>query len=243
MKKGFIFIFCFYLIFCCACSNKNSQPYTAENQAHISNVDTIISNQITNFENSDSFNEETIKTLAVILRTNLLTNQNTTSLSEINENILNSDIYNIVKTTNGEIVKDESEQINEFFIEDEKLENQEWCVTIKKSKILELLKKNNISLSNLSNFEIIKNEDDYTEKIIIAGKEFDIDYLMKEFDLPSNKNLTIVNNLTTVKITGKGTHKNDTFNLKTIKSLSYQGYDYKNIIKSKKNSFKIINNT
>ena len=65
---------------------------------------------------------------------------------------------------------------------------------------------------------------------------------MKEFNLPSNKNISIVNNLTSIKITGIGIGKNENFNLETIKSLSYQGYDYKNIIKSKKNSFKIINN-
>ena len=243
MKKIFILFICILLSFTFGCSKKEDTSKQAEKQAYLASVDAIVSNEIASFENSENFNEETIKTLSVILRTNFENNQlNKKELIEKNNDILNNDIYNIVKQTSGEVLQEENEQIKELYIESEKTKNQEWCVHIKKSRILELLQKNNISLSNLSNFEVVTNKDGYTEKIIIAGKEFDFYYLMKAFNLPSNKNIEIVNNLTSVKVTGIGTHKNDYFSLETIKSLSNQGHDYKSIIKSKKNSFKIINN-
>ncbi|MBQ4541770.1 MAG: hypothetical protein IJA23_02840 [Clostridia bacterium] len=243
MKKIFIFIFCLSLFFLSGCSKKETNNQEAQNQAYLSSVDKIISNEISSFDNSESFDEETIKTLSVILRTNFENNlSNKKELTKNNNDILNNDIYNIVRETSGEVLEDEEEPLTELYIEDDKTKNQEWCVLVKKSKILEMLKKNNISLSNLSNFEVVTNEEGYTEKIIIAGKEFDFYYLMKAFNLPSNKNISIVNNLTSIKITGIGIGKNENFNLETIKTLSNQGYDYKSIIKSKKNSFKIINN-
>ncbi len=243
MKKIFIFIFCFIICFGAGCSKTESNNQEAQNQAYLASVDKIVSNEIASFEGSEDFDAETIKTLSVIIRTNL--NNDLSNKKELNENnndILNNNIYTIVRETSGEILEDENSPLTELYIEDNKTKEQEWIVLIKKNKILELLKQNNIKLSNLSKFELISNKEGFAEKIVIGGKEFDFQYLMKKFDLPSNKNISIVNNLTSIKITGKGIGQNENFNLETIKALSNQGYDYKSIIKSKKNSFKIINN-
>lgn len=268
MKKFFliltIFISLFFsLIFLFSgCSKNQSSDFIAETMIDNATYDTIIANEISGYENSNNFDEETIKTLSVIIRTNLY-NQKLNNNQTQNLKIKNQKIYDIVKSTTGEIIieEDENEKISHFeinnnedlnniYLEDglntnnineNNLNLNTWTVTIKKSKILEVLKKYNIKLSSLAKTKIINDENGNAEKFIIGEKEFNFNTIKNEFNLPSNKIIDINNNLSSIKITGKNEEKYDVFSLKEIISASKKENDYKNIIKSKKNSFKIIN--
>lgn len=255
------------------CSSKSNNDLVSETMIDNTTYDTLVANQISSFENASELNEETVKTLSVIIRTNYY-NSNLENLETQNLKIENQQIYNIVKSTSGEIIADENEpaeKIN-FEIKNEDTHNlnnlvneneisscyennklnsatqndtasnlDTWTVTIKKSKILEVLKKHDIKLSSLAKTKIINDENGNAEKFIIGEKEFSFETIKTEFDLPSNKIIDINNNLSSIKITGLNEEKYDKFNIKEIENLSNQGHDYKNIIKSKKNSFKIIN--
>lgn len=278
MKKIFYvltFFICVLSGFIClfsGCSSKASNDLVAETMIDNTTYDTLVANEISSYKNANNFNEETIKTLAVIIRTNLYNSKLEVSQSQ-NLKIKNSEIYEIVKSTTGEIIADENETTEKlnFEVEDDYTKNSPtknenlkkinsndnltsessqnennsnldtWTVSIKKSKILEILKKHNIKLSSLAKTQIINDENGNAEKIIIGEKEFSFDIIQNEFNLPSNKIIDINNNLSTIKITGKNDEKYNNFSIDEINSLSNKENDYKNIIKSKKNSFKIIN--
>ncbi len=234
---------CLSIYFLTACSKNQTNEISAEKQAHLASVDKIVSNEIASFEGSENFDTETIKTLSVLVRTNIEKEilENKFSRNE-NIEIIDNEIYNIVKQTSGELIKGEDFENLPSFSFEEEIDLNEWQVEIKKSQILELLNKNNIKLSSVSNASIERDENGNATKLSIGGKEFNIDYFKEEFNLPSSKIIDINNNLSHIKITGIGNDKIQNFELTFIKSLSNQGLDYKNIIKSKNNSFKIIKN-
>ena len=236
MKRLFIFI-----ILCCfiftGCSKNTTADVVAEKQADSTNIDLQVVKEIESLENVNDLSDETIKSLSIISRTNLMNE----TQKKINENYTpkNKKIYELVKQTENQILIDENNSQSENF----KIENQKeetWIKEIKKGDILKFLNKNKIKLSSTSNIKPEKDEFGKTTKLNLNGKIVSFEKIMKEFNLPSNNIEYIENNLTNIKIYGKGQKNELVFNIFEAEKLSKQGFGYEKILKNSQNNFQII---
>lgn len=236
MKRLFIFI-----ILCCfiftGCSKNTTADVVAEKQADSTNIDLQVVKEIESLENVNDLSDETIKSLSIISRTNLMNE----TQKKINENYTpkNKKIYELVKQTENQILIDENNSQSENF----KIENQKeetWIKEIKKGDILKFLNKNKIKLSSTSNIKPEKDEFGKTTKLNLNGKIVSFEKIMKEFNLPSNNIEYIENNLTNIKIYGKGQKNDQVFNIFEAEKLSKQGFGYEKILKNSQNNFQII---
>ena len=236
MKRLFIFI-----ILCCfiftGCSKNTTADVVAEKQADTTNIDLQVVKEIESLENVNDFSDETIKSLSIISRTNLM--NETQKKSNETYNPKNKKIYELVKQTENQILIDENNSQSENF----KIENQKeetWVKEIKKGDILKFLNKNKIKLSSTSNIKPEKDEFGKTTKLNLNGKIVSFEKIMKEFNLPSNNIEYIENNLTNIKIYGKGQKNDQVFNIFEAEKLSKQGFGYEKILKNSQNNFQII---
>ena len=236
MKRLFIFI-----ILCCfiftGCSKNTTADVVAEKQADATNIDLQVVKEIESLENVNDLSDETIKSLSIISRTNLM--NKTQNKSNENYTPKNKKIYELVKQTKNQILIDENNSQSENF----KIENQKeetWVKEIKKGDILKFLNKNKIKLSSTSNIKPEKDEFGKTTKLNLNGKIVSFEKIMKEFNLPSNNIEYIENNLTNIKIYGKGQKNDQVFNIFEAEKLSKQGFGYEKILKNSQNNFQII---
>lgn len=236
MKRLFIFI-----ILCCfiftGCSKNTTADVVAEKQADATNIDLQVVKEIESLENVNDLSDETIKSLSIISRTNLM--NETQNKSNENYTPKNKKIYELVKQTENQILIDENNSQSENF----KIENQKeetWVKEIKKGDILKFLNKNKIKLSSTSNIKPEKDEFGKTTKLNLNGKIVSFEKIMKEFNLPSNNIEYIENNLTNIKIYGKGQKNDQVFNIFEAEKLSKQGFGYEKILKNSQNNFQII---
>lgn len=217
MKKIYfltLLIFCFGLFV--ACSKTGYEP-TAQTVEH------SVSQNLSNIEGIESFDDETIKALSVVVRTNIKNNnlKQDNSNNEINERILF-----LTKQTEGEILSN-SDKIEIENIDD----NYTWEKNIKKYELLKFLNKKNISLSNISNIEPSLDESGKLNSLNFGGKNIEFKELQEEFGLESNKITNIENNVSSITIYGKGKIQNSPyFNIKKAQNLSNEGKNYKELL-------------
>lgn len=212
MKRIIVCFFSFIIFcFCAGCSNSSKT-------ASASSLDIAVTEELEQIENIESFDDETIKALSVIIRTKKKNNFSTSEYSPKNEHI-----YNIVKSTTGEVLENNSSNVN-FSYE----ENDEWSVEIKKFEVLKYLSKSNISLSNISSLEPVFDENNNLLGLNIGSKFISYEELEKEFNLPSNKITNIENKSSSIVLTG--TYDKSVFNIKKSLELSKNGNNYKAII-------------
>lgn len=212
MKRIIVCFFSFIIFcFCAGCSN-NSKTASA------SNLDIAVTEELENIENIESFDDETIKALSVIIRTKKKNKFSTSEYSPKNEHI-----YNIVKSTTGEVLENTSHNVNFSY-----KENDVWLVEIKKFEVLKYLSKRNISLSNISSLEPVFGENNNLLGLNIGSKFISYEELDKEFNLPSNKITNIENKTSSIVLTG--IYDEYVFNIKKSLELSKNGNNYKAII-------------
>lgn len=235
MKKLFIFFISFFVLFFCGCKrNINVEP-VAETQVFENQTDIFIANEIEDMKTSQTFDDETIKTLSVILRTNLK-NENI-NFSNNEYSLKNEHIYDIVKQTSGQTIEFDDEVSKQLYIEQE---NDDWVLEIKKFDILKFLKENNISLSSVSNISLENQEDGKTKNLNLNGKIISFEKISSYFNIPSNNIYKIENNLTSIKLYGKGKGFYENLKIEDIQKDSLKGENYQKILKNHYNNFQII---
>ena len=207
MKK-FLFILFFFSFLLVGCSNSNLSSYS---------IDEYIASEISEIENIEKYNEETIKTISVIYRTNF--NEDKKETLNI---IKNQKITDIVKETSGQIINKKI-SIN--------CNNEYWKKQINKSDLLDYLNKNDISINTLKDIEIISNNN-FCEKIIISSKEIDFIKFAQHFNLSSNKDIEIINNDTYLEVVGYGNSFNYDIDILEINNLTEKGLNYKQILEA-----------
>lgn len=223
MKRFVNILLIFIFIFLSGCSK--SQTISSFD------IEKAVAYNLEQYDKDKNLDDETLKTLSVIIRTNLEINSQNQS-----QNMNPSEKYiNISNQTKDEILLIDEKT---HFIDIS--ENQdEWEKSITKEDILTFAHKNNISLSNISEVEPVY-EEDMTKYIKIGGKLFNFENFANEFDLISNK----INNISTsnqsITINGKGVGFVKNFDIKTIKTLSNNGFGYKDIINNFYPNSKII---
>ena len=217
MKQIFYIFVCFLFLIFAGCSKQE--------QAVASSIDSQVAAEIEQIENIESFDDETIKSLAVIVRTKIK-NENKTIKAEYTPK--NTRIYNIVKeTANETIEKDKNKKRIDYVLDSQK----EWTKEIKKSEILKFLKTKNISLSNISNISPQYLSDGSFDHLLIGGKKITYSELSNNFDLPSNKVINIKNNISSITIIGEEKNQ-DVFNIKNAENLAKTGMNYKEILRN-----------
>lgn len=213
MKRLFCFIFSFIFLFLIGCSNKK------EEQAAAFDLDLAVAEEIESIDNINSFDDETIKALAIVVRTKKKTLKETSAYIPKNERI-----YNIVKETNDGFLKDGNKTADVNFEIFETWEKQ-----IKKYDILKYLSNKGISLANLSDIEKITDENGNLIALVVGGKTISFEELKKEFKIPTNNVTDLKINKSDVVLTGKF-NEND-FNLTKAEKLSKQGKKHSEILK------------
>lgn len=241
MKKLFLILICVCLCFC-GCSKNNSTVPTAEKQASATtnDVNLAVTKEIESQEGFEKFNDETIKALSIVVRTNLLNSKNT-EIQNDEYSPKSKHIYELVKQTNGLVLKSENDDeiLNHIYIETNEVE-QEWVKDIKKVEILKFLTQNNISLSSLSNIKPERDENGRTTSLNLNGKIIPFEDVMNEFEIPSNNIEKIENKKTSIKIHGKGVGTGENFDVFEAEKLAKEGFGYEKILKNGKNNFQII---
>lgn len=209
----------------------------AEKQADAVSQNEQVAYELEKIEGIENFDDETIKALSVILRTNLLKNE---TLPDLNTTTSNQRLVELASQTDGEILVEENSNSFEPF----KITAEEvvWKKEIKKADILKYLKENNISLSNLSNIETEKQSDGRTKTLKVGGKGFDIKELINRFDIPSNNIYNIENKLSSIIIEGKEYGMTKNFVISEAQKEAKEGQNYKKILKNRYNNFNIITN-
>ncbi len=225
MKKLISIFCCFFVIFLLfGCSKK-------ESYVPVENLEHRVSSELEEIDNIQNLSDETIKALSVVIRTNLLNdNQNNKNISENKEySTVHNHIYDIIKETSGEVLKS-SEGLKKFEIE-ESYSNGLWEIQIKKSDLLNYLNKNNISLSNISNITPVFDEDNNFLYLVVGGKVIYYNELKDEFGLKSKKITNIENNINSITIYGEG-YDSDTayFNIEESLQLEEDGLNYKELL-------------
>ncbi len=220
MKKlNFVLCFIFILFLFSGCTNTKNLDTSANN------IDSLVAGQICNISGYKDFNDETIKALSVVIRTNILNNQNNENLSYQN---IDEHIMELTNQTKDEILSEINEEI---IIQTDKSEKDEiWQTTIKKSNLLEFLSENNISLTNISNIEPIFDENDNLTNISVGGKTLSFEKLKQFFNLKSQKIISVENNLTSITITGKYPENKETFIILDVQKQANLGKDYKQLL-------------
>lgn len=207
--KNFIFLFSFLTLFLlfAGCKTFYKQEYSQ---------DELIASQISTIDDIESYSDETIKTLSVLYRTNIDQLKTNTPTN------FNQRIYNLVNETSNEKLEKKIE-FNVY--------KNEWSEIINKSDILEFLKIKEISLSNLSKYEIIKDCNNNAISLVIASKKLAFTDFAKYFKLKSNNNIHIKNYSNYIKISGYGQGFNNIFDIKDIETLANLGKNYLEILK------------
>ena len=219
MKRITLF-FCliFSVLIFSACSPKIN-PKTSDKDLNLK-----ICECIEQVENIESFNNEAIKALSVIFRTNIIN-------GNLNPKVkLNSKFLNLVEQTNGEIliVKD-SKKINLVSIP----EQYTWKKEIKKADLLSFLNQNNISLANIKNIEPVFDQNKNLTGLIVGGKNINYFTLKEKFNLESSKitNIEVNKEKNSIIISGEGKDLDKfDFDLNKTKNLSESGKNYKQIL-------------
>jgi len=205
MKHSFIFILLTTFLLFASCKTLTPHSYS---------LNDYVAAEISKIENIESYSDETIKTLSIIYRTNLKYKDDL-NLSKINDKILS-----LTKETNNLIL---SKQIS--INTNPKI----WTEIINKSHILEFCKQNNINLANISDIQIIEDKNHNATTLNIASKEINFDKFALYFKIPSNKNISIENNTSFIKITGYGNQHNFEFDISYIEELAAKNYNYNKI--------------
>lgn len=223
MKKIFSIIVVLLIFLTSGCSKTT-------NVSNATNLEDVVAYELQQIDNTQSFDDETLKSLSVIIRTNTILNNDFQD-----KNYTPSQRYkDIVNETKNQTLKING---NAEFI-DISTQDYEWKKSIKKDKLLEFAYLNNISLSNLSNIEPIYKEDKI-EKINIAGNSFDYKNLAENFDLESNDITNIETTNKEVVIYGKNKGFYNKFDYNESKNLSKQGKNYKEILNNLYPNFEI----
>ena len=213
MKRLINFLLIFVVMFFIGCSKTEISTE--------SNIENVVAYNLEQFDKDKNLDDETLKTLSVIIRTNL----ETESMNKSQKYTVSEKYQNISNQTKNEII-----MINEN-IEyiDISGNNNKWNQTIEKDEILSYAHENNINLSNISEVEPIF-KDDIISHIKIGGKSFDYRNFAKKFNIPSNKIEDIKSTNQNIEIIGSGNGFVKNFELDEVKTLSNQGNDYINII-------------
>ena len=223
MKKIFSIIVVLLIFLTSGCSKTT-------NVSNATNLEDVVAYELEQIDNTQNFDDETLKSLSVIIRTNTILNNDFQD-----KNYTPSQRYkDIVNETKNQTLKING---NAEFI-DISTQDYEWKKSIKKDKLLEFAYLNNISLSNLSNIEPIYKEDKI-EKINIAGNSFDYKNLAENFDLESNDITNIETTNKEVVIYGKNKGFYNKFDYNESKNLSKQGKNYKEILNNLYPNFEI----
>lgn len=217
MKKLICILLTIFLVSLTACSNNKQEVSNA------SNLEDIVSYELEQLDKEQNLDNETLKSLSVIIRTNHILNNDLD-----NQNLHSSTKYKTIANQ----TKNETLKINgnlEFISISSN--NYTWKKIIQKDKLLTYAFNNNISLSNLTSIEPIYNQN--RVKIInIGGKEFDFKNLANEFDLESNKITNIQTNNKEIIIYGEDKGFNESFDVKKASTLSNEGKNYKEILEN-----------
>lgn len=202
-----------FLLFSCLIFNvgcKTLSPTTYSLNEYIASC-------LSKISNIENFNNETIKVLSIIYRTNYSDNE-IKNVGQINPKILQ-----LTSETDNQI-------LNSKLILNTSSEN--WSEIISNSEILEYFKSQNIYLSNLSQINILSNNDLFAQSISIASKKQNFYDFASYFNLPSNKKINIKQNKSNLIIEGYGNTFNYDIDISTIEMLANEGLNYKEIIKN-----------
>ncbi len=224
MKKILSLIFCFFILFSfCSCSSKKENSF-----ASAQDYDSIIAYEIEQLDGSNNFEEETIKSLSLYFRSNLNKTKNIQNKKHTNENI-----YNIVKRSNSENLKIETDKI--FIFEN----SNNWQKEISKADILKFLSSKNISVTTITNIKP-KYENEKIIGLIIEEKFISVDDIVKYFNLPTSYIYNIDNKRTSILIYGH--YKKDVIfiDTKNINDMAKNGKKSHEILNSINNDFYLI---
>lgn len=220
MKKFLLFFFAF--TFLCFVGCGKTETISAQNMEY------RIAEEIEGMENSESFDDETVKALSVLIRGNILSGKENVNLN--NEYTgKNEHILKLTKDTAGEVLL-YNDKLVPVKIENGE-ENQTWQTEIKKSEILNFLNQNGISLSNISKISPKINERGEFEGLLVAEKLISYSDLKETFGLKSNKILDVKNNLSSIIVVGEGTDADgQTFNPNLSKKMAGEGKTYTELL-------------
>ena len=96
MKKFYIFALCFFVVFCCGCKSNETASASA--------LDLIVTQELEQIENIDTFDDETIKALSVVIRTK---HKNLETKPKENYKPKNQKILKLVKMSKNDVLKNE----------------------------------------------------------------------------------------------------------------------------------------
>ena len=136
------------MIFACACTPKINSSKTKDV------LNFKVAAYMEKIENINSFDDNVLLALSVIIRTNIINGNIDTN----NMVASNSRIINLSKKTSGEVLNlTEKQKLNI----DCTPENYTWKREIKNYELLSFLDKHNISLANIKNIEPIFDQDKF----------------------------------------------------------------------------------
>lgn len=241
MKKFLILIFCFFITTTlCSCSNSNNKQTT-----NAENLNYKVCAELSNIDGVENLNDETIKLLSIIIRTNISNN------FESHESFSNSNlsdkqkekIESLVFYTSNLILSNDmtkKQKIGYFLSENQ---NKSWKIQIPKHKILSFAAKHNISLANLSDINVLSDDEERVTEFIIGGKSFDFQTIKSEFSLPSDKITNISVSKTTIEIEGYFCGYSNDLDINKINQLANQNKNFSEILKeiSLDNKITVIN--
>lgn len=181
-----------------------------------------IASKLQNLDNN--YNEETLKAMSVVLRNNILINN---EKYEAKQEKIEEKYLLIAESTKNLVLKNDNNDIIEISFENN--ENYTWQKNIKKSEILEFALKNKISLANISSVEPV-TENDKVIGLKIGKKFIDYKQLADEFCLQSNQITNISSNKSEIIITGKNKGFYNYFDIYKAEKLSNNNYNFKEIL-------------
>ena len=225
MKRFFVLLILLLVISTTSCStaksNKNTQQF--------SNLEII--KELESIENISNLNDETIKALSVIIRTN---QKNKTIFEKIEYTPKNKHIELLVNQTKNEVLMNKSKTHKQF-----STNTNTWSKTIKKSHILTFLKKKNIKLSSIAKIKPNFSQNQTLESLSVGEKIISFEELKNEFDIPSNKITKIEQNISSITLFGL--HNNFIYyNITELDANSQKFSDYKQLLKHFFNDFDLI---
>ena len=231
LKLLLITFICICLITGTSCKN------TEDNTTKAQTMEYAVAYELSNIEDIEKINDESAKALSIVIRTRLYYNKEYNN--ELQQNIENKNIdekyLNIANQTSNMVLMDNDKlaDVSYTYKEDE-----EWNTEIKKSEILTYMIKNRISLSNISDIEQIKNNDNELEYLVVGGKSIPFSTLKENFHLKSNKITSVKNNNSSILITGTTENNKNYFDYKSFKDKNDK--NYREILKNSYNDYNII---
>lgn len=204
------------MIFCVSCKN------IEEVKVNYDEIDLQVAYSLQKLD--ENYTTETLKAMSVVLRNNILINNNSDFNKDVN---LDQKYIDIAQLTNNLVLKNNDNDLIELSFENN--ENYTWQKNIKKSELLEFALKNNVSLASISSIEPISEN----EKIVglkIGKKYFDYKSLAKEFNLQSNQIINISSQKDEILVTGKNKGLYGYFNAQKSENLSKNNKNYKEIL-------------